>query len=208
MWRNPRKRKSSGVPALSRLVFGLGNPGRRYAGTFHNAGGAAVSLLAEENGIRLRPSGEAEYGWGPVSGGMVLLGRPRTYMNESGLAVAPVYGRFADSPEDLVVLHDDLDLDLGVVRLKRGGGTGGHNGLRSLAVELGTRDFLRVRIGIGRPPAGVDPADFVLRKVPDEVRDRFEGGVSSAAEAVADILREGFDKAMTRWNVRREQPLP
>jgi len=208
VWRNPRKRKSSGVPALSRLVFGLGNPGRRYVGTFHNAGGAAVSLLAEGNGIRLRPSGEAETGWGPVSGVRVLLGRPRTYMNESGLAVAPVYGRFADSPEDLVVLHDDLDLDLGVVRLKRGGGTGGHNGLRSLAVELGTRDFLRVRIGIGRPPAGVDPADFVLRKVPDEVRDRFEGGVSSAAEAVADILREGFDKAMTRWNARREQPLP
>jgi PTH1 family peptidyl-tRNA hydrolase len=208
VWRNLRKRKSSGVPAFSRLVFGLGNPGRRYAGTFHNAGGAAVSLLAKGNGIRLCPSGEAETGWGPVSGVIVLLGRPRRYMNESGLAVAPVYGRFADSPEDLVVLHDDLDLDLGVVRLKRGGGTGGHNGLRSLAVELGTRDFLRVRIGIGRPPAGVDPADFVLRKVPDDVRDRFEGGVSSAAEAVADILREGFDKAMTRWNARRGQTLP
>jgi PTH1 family peptidyl-tRNA hydrolase len=188
-------------------VFGLGNPGRRYAGTFHNAGAAAVNLLAEGSGIRLRPSGKAEYGWGPVSGVTVLLGKPRTYMNASGLAVAPVYGRFAGSPADLVVLHDDLDLDLGVVRLKRGGGTGGHNGLRSLTEELGTGEFLRVRIGIGRPPVGVDPADFVLRTVPGELRERFEGGVSSAAEAVADILREGFDKAMTRWNVRRGQPL-
>ena len=124
-------------------------------------------------------------------------------MNLNGRAVAPLYDRFAASPADLLILHDDLDLALGVVRLKRGGGTGGHNGLRSVQEELGTREFLRVRIGIGRPPEGVDPADFVLRPVPGESRDRFQGGVSSAREAVADILREGFDKAMTRWNARQ-----
>ncbi len=129
-------------------------------------------------------------------------------MNRSGVAVGPVYGKFAESPEDLVVLHDDLDLALGVVRLKRGGGTGGHNGLRSLVEVLGTHEFLRVRIGIGRPPEGVDPADFVLDAVPGPLRDRFEGGVSSAAGAVADILREGFDQAMTRWNARRMESLP
>ena len=201
MWRNPWKRRSS--PAPKRLVFGLGNPGRRYAGTFHNAGAAAVDLLARTVGIRLRSYGEVDYGVGPVDGVVVLLGRPRTFMNVSGRSVAPVFGRVAQSPEDLVILHDDLDLALGVVRLKRGGGTGGHNGLRSLAEELGTRDFLRVRIGIGRPPAGVDPADFVLQIVPGEARDRFEGGVSDAAEAVVDILRVGFDKAMTHWNARR-----
>ena len=127
-------------------------------------------------------------------------------MNRSGRAVAPVYSRFAESPEDLVVLHDDLDLGMGVVRLKRGGGTGGHNGLRSLEEELRTRDFLRVRIGIGRPPEGVDPADFVLRPVPVEMRERFRGGISSAAEAVEGILREGFDRTMTRWNDRRAAP--
>lgn len=189
-------------------MFGLGNPGRRYARTFHNAGFAAVDLLAKSAGIRMRVSGEVESGVGPVSGVVVLLGKPRTYMNRSGNAVGPVYGRFAESPEDLVVLHDDLDLALGVVRLKRGGGTGGHNGLRSLVEVLGTREFLRVRIGIGRPPEGVDPADFVLGTVPEPLRDRFAGGVSSAAEAVADILRGGFDKAMTRWNARRMEPLP
>jgi len=189
-------------------VFGLGNPGRRYAGTFHNAGFLAVDLLAISAGIRLRSSGEAEVGIGLVEGATVLLGKPRTYMNLSGRAVAPVYGRFAGSPEDLVVLHDDLDLALGVVRMKRGGGTGGHNGLRSLKEELGTGEFLRVRVGIGRPPEGVDPSDFVLSPVPEESRDRFRGGVSSAAEAVTDILREGFDKASTRWNARRAAPPP
>ena len=183
-------------------MFGLGNPGRRYTETFHNAGFMAVALLADSLGIRLKVSGEVEYGVGPLDGEWVLLGRPREYMNLSGKAVAPLYERFAGAPEDLLVLHDDLDLALGVVRLKRGGGTGGHNGLRSLTEELGTREFLRVRIGIGRPPEGVDPADFVLRPVPGELRDRFREGVSSAAEAVGDIFREGFDKAMTRWNAR------
>jgi PTH1 family peptidyl-tRNA hydrolase len=189
-------------------VFGLGNPGRRYAGTFHNAGFAAVDLLAKSSGIRIRSFGKAAYGVGTMHGVEILLGKPGTFMNVSGQAVAPVYGRFARSPEDLVVLHDDLDLALGVVRLRRGGGTGGHNGLRSLFTELDTREFLRVRIGIGRPPDGVDPADFVLSPVPGELRARFEGGVASAAEAVADILRDGFDKAMTRWNARRAEPLP
>jgi len=206
VWRNLRKRRSSPVP--SRLVFGLGNPGRWYAGTFHNAGFLAVDLLAISAGIRLRSSGEAEVGVGLVEGATVLLGKPRTYMNLSGRAVAPVYGSFAGSPEDLVVLHDDLDLALGVVRLKRGGGTGGHNGLRSIKEELGTGEFLRVRVGIGRPPEGVDPSDFVLSPVPEESQDRFRGGVSSAAEAVTDILREGFDKASTRWNARRAAPRP
>ncbi len=189
-------------------MFGLGNPGRRYAGTFHNAGFATADLLAKSSGIRIRSYGKVAYGVGTMLGLEILLGKPGTFMNASGQAVAPVFERFARSPEDLVVLHDDLDLALGVVRLRRGGGTGGHNGLRSLITELGNREFLRVRIGIGRPPDGVDPADFVLGPVPGELRDRFEGGVASAAEAVADILRDGFDKAMTRWNARRAGLLP
>lgn len=189
-------------------MFGLGNPGRRYAGTFHNAGFEAVDRTARTLGIRLRVSGQAEVGVGTAGGEAVLLGKPRTYMNASGRAVAPVYGRYARTPDDLVILHDDLDLALGVVRLKRGGGTGGHNGLRSLVEELGTNAFLRVRIGIGRPPEGVDPAEFVLGAVPPDLRDRFAGGVVAAAEAVADILGEGFDRAMMRWNARRPDSPP
>jgi len=167
-----------------------------------------VEGLARSLGIRLLAAGELEYGIGDAEGAAVLLARPQAYMNRSGHVVAPLYRKYAESPEDLIVLHDDLDIALGRVRLKRGGGTGGHNGLRSLKDELGTLGFLRVRVGIGRPPEGVDPADFVLSPVPEEARDLFLGGVAAAGEAVLDILREGFDKAATRWNARRTGPLP
>lgn len=125
-----------------------------------------------------------------------------TFMNLSGDAVVPLYRKHADGPGDLVVLHDDLDLPAGAVRLKRGGGTGGHNGLRSLKERLGTADFLRIRVGIGRPPAGVDPADYVLTPPAPELRGAFDAAVAAAGEAFADIARLGFDKAMTRWNAR------
>ncbi|HEU4950141.1 MAG TPA: aminoacyl-tRNA hydrolase [Candidatus Deferrimicrobiaceae bacterium] len=202
--RNPRRRRSSSRPAF--LVVGLGNPGRTYGRTLHNAGFLAVDLLARSLGIRLRKEGDLERGTGDAEGIAVLLARPQSYMNRSGTAVAPVYRSFAEGPGDLIVLHDDLDFPPGQVRLKRGGGTGGHNGLRSLQEALGTAAFLRVRIGIGRPPEGVDPADYVLSPPPPETRELFLGGVAAAAEAVRDILRNGFDKAMTRWNARRVPP--
>jgi len=165
-----------------------------------------VDVLAGSLGIRLAAGGELAWGVGDAFGVAVLLGKPATYMNLSGAAVAPVYRRFAESPGDLIVIHDDLDIPTGFVRLKRGGGTGGHNGLRSLQEYLGTLDFLRVRIGIGRPPDGVDPADFVLSPVPDASRALFESGVAAAAEAVLDVVRDGFDKAMTRCNAKRVSP--
>lgn len=168
----------------------------------------AVELLARSVGVRLAAQGDLDCGTGDLEGIAVLFARPRTYMNLSGLAVAPVFRAFAESPGDLIVLHDDLDIPPGQVRLKRGGGTGGHNGLRSLHEELGTPAFLRVRIGIGRPPEGVDPADFVLTPPPPEDRDAFLDGVGAAGNAVVDILRDGFDKAMTRWNARRASPSP
>jgi PTH1 family peptidyl-tRNA hydrolase len=128
-----------------------------------------------------------------------------TFMNLSGDAVAPLYRKHAGGPGDLVVIHDDLDLPAGAVRLKRGGGTGGHNGLRSLKERLGTADFLRVRVGIGRPPAGVDPVDYVLAPPAPDLRGLFEEAVAAAGEAVADIARLGFDKAMTRWNAKARE---
>ena len=138
----------------------------------------------------------------------MLLVKPLTFMNCSGLAVAPLFRKRAEGPGDLVVVHDDLDLPPGTVRLKRGGGTGGHNGLKSLGAELGTLDFLRIRVGIGRPPAGMDPADFVLTPPEPASREAFERAVAAAAEAAGDIARLGFDKAMTRWNVKARTPRP
>ncbi|MBI5576130.1 MAG: aminoacyl-tRNA hydrolase [Deltaproteobacteria bacterium] len=199
-------RKSRSRPDL--LVVGLGNPGRRYAGTLHNAGFLAVERLARSLGARLSRTGNLECGTGEAEEVAVLLARPLTYMNLSGVAVAPVYRNYAESPEDLIVIHDDLDIPPGQVRLKRGGGTGGHNGLRSLQAELGTLSFLRVRVGVGRPPEGVDPADYVLSPPATEVREIFLGGVAAAGEAVRDIMRDGFDKAMTRWNAKRTCPSP
>ncbi len=168
-----------------------------------------MDLLAEALGIRMRPAGKAETGRGEAQGTDVALVKPQTFMNLSGEAVAPLFRRNGLSPEELVVVHDDLDIPAGRVRLKRGGGTGGHNGLRSLEETLGTRDFLRVRIGIGRPPEGIDPADYVLRPPEPESREPFLRGVEDAARAVEDVLADGFDRAMTRWNAKKnETPAP
>ena len=128
-----------------------------------------------------------------------------TFMNLSGDAVAPLYRKHADDPGDLLVLHDDLDLPVGAVRLKRGGGTGGHNGLRSLKERLGTADFLRIRVGIGRPPAGVDPADYVLTPPAPELRGRSTRRSPPPARRSPTSSRLGFDKAMTRWNAKARE---
>jgi PTH1 family peptidyl-tRNA hydrolase len=147
-------------------------------------------------------------GTGEIDGRKVVLAKPMTFMNLSGDAVAPLYRKHVDGPGDLLVLHDDLDLPVGAVRLKRGGGTGGHNGLRSLKERLGTADFLRIRVGIGRPPAGVDSADYVLTPPAPEFRGAFDAAVAAAGEAFADIERLGFDKAMTRWNAKAREAAP
>ena len=152
--------------------------------------------------MRWRAAGAASLGTGEIDGRRVVLAKPATFMNLSGDAVAPLYRKHADGPEDLLVLHDDLDLPAGAVRLKRGGGTGGHNGLRSIEERLGTADFLRIRVGIGRPPAGVDPADYVLTPPAPGVRGALDAAVADAAGAFADIARLGFDKAMTRRNAK------
>ncbi len=164
-----------------------------------------MDILADALGIRMRPAGKADAGRGAAEGADVALVKPQTFMNLSGEAVAPLFRRHGLSPEELVVVHDDLDIPAGRVRLKRGGGTGGHNGLKSLEEALGTRDFLRVRIGIGRPPEGVDPADYVLGPPAPESRDPFRRGVADAARAVQDVLRDGFDRAMTRWNAKKDE---
>jgi len=167
-----------------------------------------VDRIAANAGLRWRASGDAELGMCELSGHRVVLVKPRTFMNLSGTAVAPLFRKHADGPEDLVVVHDDLDLAAGSVRLKRGGGTGGHNGLRSLRDSLGTLAFLRIRVGIGRPPAGIDPADYVLRAPPPSARGGFDEAVAAACEAAADVAKIGFDKAMTRWNAKARTPRP
>lgn len=197
-------------PSGPGLVVGLGNPGPKYVDTRHNVGFAVVERLAGRAGGRLsphKPSGntaevaEVRLGGVPGSPGpRVVLAEPRSYMNVSGGPVAGVLRYFGVAAGDLIVVHDDLDLGFGTVRLKRGGGEGGHNGLRSISKALGTRDYLRVRFGIGRPPGRQDPADFVLRRFSAAERTEVDLAVELAADAVEALLTEGLERAQNRFH--------
>ena len=146
------------------LVVGLGNPGAQYATTRHNLGFLVVDILSDRigSGFKVHKKSGAEVATGRVAGQPVVLAKPRCYMNESGRQVGPLAKFYSVPPADVVVIHDELDIDFGRIRLKFGGGVAGHNGLRSVASALGTNDFQRVRIGIGRPPGRMEGAAFVL----------------------------------------------
>jgi PTH1 family peptidyl-tRNA hydrolase len=184
------------------LVVGLGNPGPDYAETRHNVGFRVVEhLAARAGGGRFsRHKTNADVLEGRLAGRRAVLAKPRTYMNVSGGPVAGLAKYFSVPVEDLVVVHDDLDLGFGVVRLKRGGGEGGHNGLRSISSSVGTRDYLRVRFGIGRPPGRQDPADHVLRRFSGAERKELEFAVDLAADAVEALLADGLEPAQNRFH--------
>lgn len=184
------------------LVVGLGNPGREYERTRHNVGEECVRLLADRHGAPLKSGrdqalvGEARFGSGPDAP-RVVLAFPITFMNDSGRAVSALVRRYKiESPEQVIVVHDELDLDPGVVRLKAGGGLAGHNGLRSITQHLHTQDFLRVRIGVGKPPNKERGASHVLTRVPARQRELLDVAVAEAADAVEMIVGEGIDTAM------------
>ena len=190
------------------LVIGLGNPGDEYAGTRHNAGAEVVELLATRHGARLRASQEhALTADVRVDGKRVALAFPQTYMNDSGRSVAALVRRTGvTEPDHLVVVHDELDLPLGRLQLKEGGGLAGHNGLKSIRDHLHTTDFLRVRIGIGKPPGRQDGADHVLRRPTKAQREELDVIVQEAADAVECILTDGIAVAMNRYNQRPPDP--
>ena len=175
------------------LVVGLGNPGPSYAGNRHNVGAMVVDELARRVGGRFRShKAGADVLEARLAGRRAVLVRPRSFMNVSGPAVAATARFFTVPPTDVVVIHDDLDLDHGVLKLKRGGGEGGHNGLRSISASLGSRDYLRVRFGIGRPPGRMDPADFVLRDFSLGQRRELDLLVDHCADAVEQLLAQGL----------------
>ncbi len=182
------------------LVVGLGNPGPRYAGNRHNAGFLVVDLLADRLGATFKAhKGGADVASGQLAGVPVALVKPRSFMNESGRPVASV-ARFYKVPlERLAVVHDELDLPFGALRLKRGGGDGGHNGLRSISAALG-KDYARARFGIGRPPGRQDPADFVLRDFGTAERKELDYLVDRCADAVEMLLRDGLEAAQNTYN--------
>ena len=182
-------------------MVGLGNPGPGYADTRQNVGfGVSSCSRAGRRGRFVRHRSNSDVLEGRPAGRRVVLAKPRTYMNVSGGPVAGLLRYFSVPVEDLLVVHDDLDLGFGVVRLKRGGGEGGHNGLRSISTSLGTKDYLRVRFGIGRPPGRQDPADFVLKRFSPTERRELDLAVDLAADATEALLADGLESAQNRFH--------
>jgi peptidyl-tRNA hydrolase, PTH1 family len=186
------------------LVVGLGNPGDNYARTRHNLGFMVADLLAARLGAKFKAhkrSG-AEVVSGRLGGHSILLAKPRCYMNESGRQIGPLAKFYSVAPANIIVIHDDLDLEFGRIRLKIGGGAGGHNGLRSVAAALGTKDFQRVRIGIGRPPGRKDPAVFVLENFTAAERPEVPTICEQAADATELLIEIGLEPAQNRVHAR------
>lgn len=179
------------------LVIGLGNPGPQYEKTRHNIGFVVADVLAARLGgsFKVHKRSGAEIITGRLRNRPVVVAKPRTYMNESGRHVGPLAKFYSVSPADVIVIHDELDIDFGKIRLKLGGGEGGHNGLRSVANALGTKDFQRVRIGIGRPPGRKDPADFVLENFSAAERKELPAICEQAADAIELLIETGLEPA-------------
>jgi PTH1 family peptidyl-tRNA hydrolase len=188
------------------LVVGLANPGAEYEGTRHNVGAEVVRLLADRHGAALRKGKERALVAEVTAAGQRLAGAsPLTYINLSGEAVAPLVGRHGiDDPHRLVIVHDELDLPVGRMKLKLGGGLAGNNGLKSVKAHLHTDDFARIRIGIGKPPGRAEGADHVLKRPGKADRAELDVVVQEAADAVEAILSDGFDAAMNRYNTKPE----
>ncbi len=176
------------------LIVGLGNPGPQYAGNRHNAGFMVVDVLAARMGGRFKAhKHRADAVEGRLGATRAILIKPKTFMNESGGPVAALRSFFSVPIAQVIVVHDELDLEAGVVRVKLGGGDNGHNGLRSVTKSLGSKEYLRVRLGVGRPPGQMDPADYVLRDVPSAQREDLRVQVELAADVVESLVSRGLD---------------
>ena len=184
-----------------KLIVGLGNPGRKYEQTRHNIGFLVVERLAADAVITLRRRVcDSLVGEIALNDERIILAKPQTYMNRSGAAVMALLKEFRSSTDHLVVVYDELDLPFGRIRIRPTGGAAGHRGVLSIRESLAGAPFYRVRVGIGRPPAGVDPGDFVLESFSDEESAILDESVSRAAKASLSVLQEGADRAMELYN--------
>ncbi|HBG59174.1 MAG TPA: aminoacyl-tRNA hydrolase [Anaerolineaceae bacterium] len=183
------------------LIVGLGNPGLAYRHNRHNIGFMVADVLAQKLEIPLkRVKFKAQIGNGKVEGIPVIIAKPLTYMNNSGEAVAPLVHYFKVPLERLLVIHDDMDLPLGTLRMRPSGGSAGHNGMLSIFDKLGTNAIPRLRVGIGRPPGRMDPADYVLQDFPKSEEELLNMVIAQACEAVLAFITTGLEKAMNTYN--------
>ncbi len=186
-----------------KIVAGLGNPGPEYSKTRHNIGFMAAERFAARHGIALKKRGHhAHYGIGTGAGQELAVLLPQTFMNRCGASVASACRALNVGLSDLIVLHDDIDLPFGVLRIKVGGGHGGHNGLRHICSVLGSGDFVRIRIGVGRPPEGGDVAQYVLRPFSSVEREKLDSVLANTVMALETLLQNGVREAMNAFNNR------
>ena len=192
-----------------KLIVGLGNPGRGYANNRHNIGFVCLNHFAKMQGIRFdKKQGRARIGLGEVAGSKVVVARPQTYMNLSGQSVSLLVKKFTVSPNDLIVIHDDLDLSLGKIRIRQDGSSGGHKGIDSIITELGSQNFIRIRVGIGRPVKNEGITEFsedeiiayVLSDFTPDEKQAITQVMPSVSEAILCILTDGPVAAMNRYN--------
>jgi len=185
------------------LIIGLGNPGKRYESTRHNVGFMAVEKLAARLEIQLKQkSFNALWGKGSITGNNILLAEPQTFMNLSGTAVRQLQSFFKTDISNLIVIHDDLDLPFGAIRLKAGGGTAGHKGLASIESNLGTSEFIRVRLGIGKPVDKSRIEGYVLEPFRKEEQEVLPDILGKAADASAEIVSNGLQKAISKYQTK------
>jgi PTH1 family peptidyl-tRNA hydrolase len=191
---------------LIRLVVGLGNPGKEYERTRHNAGFWLVERFSMGNGVVLRkdPKFKALVGRHEKTGAWMLL--PQTFMNLSGQPVQMLAGFFKIKPEEILVVHDELDFPAGVAKLKQGGGIAGHNGLKDISQRLATHDYWRLRLGVGKPPAGREGADYVLEKPPAEERAAIDAAINKALEVLPQMLEGDMQTAMHKLHTEEKKP--
>ncbi|MBR5045785.1 MAG: aminoacyl-tRNA hydrolase [Oscillospiraceae bacterium] len=196
-----RQKSEPGFAKDTYVIVGLGNPGKEYADTRHNMGYKAIDVLSSDENIEIRRNKfHSLIGQGRIAGNKVILVKPETYMNRSGIAVREAAMYFNVAPENLIVIYDDIDLPSGSIRIRKSGGAGTHNGMKSVIEQLGTKDFVRIRIGVGAAEAGEDLVNRVIGEVPAAERELLQKAAAEAAAAVKDIIAIGVDNAMNRHN--------
>ena len=196
-----RLKSAPGSASDTYVIIGLGNPGKEYENTRHNMGFRAIDVLSSDENIEIsRNKFHALIGRGRIAGKKVILVKPQTYMNRSGQAAREAAMYFDVPSQNLIVIYDDIDLPTGSIRIRKSGGAGTHNGMKSVVEQLGTKDFVRIRIGVGGAEEGEDLVDRVIGKVPKAEQELLDEAACEAAKAAKDIITDGVDNAMNRHN--------
>lgn len=183
------------------LIVGLGNPEEQYSKTRHNMGFDTINKIAQKNNIEFdKKDFEGIYGQGRIYGEKVILLKPQTYMNLSGKSISKIMNFYKIEPQNLIVIYDDMDIEVGNIKLRKKGGPGSHNGMKSVVSELNTTEFARIRVGIGKPIYKNDMINYVIGKVPQEEMDKLDKGTTMASEATIEIIKNGIDTAMNKYN--------